>query len=62
MLFPLFGGAKVIIAGEDQTKDILSISSLIQAHKITTLHFVPSLLNLFIQSKEGKNASHLNKL
>ncbi|MBL8675864.1 MAG: amino acid adenylation domain-containing protein, partial [Alphaproteobacteria bacterium] len=62
MLFPLSGGARVIIATEDQTKDIVSLSSLIQAHKVTTLHFVPSLLDLFIASKEGKKCTSLKQI
>jgi non-ribosomal peptide synthetase component F len=57
MLFSLFVGASVVIAEEDQAKDILSISSLIQTHKITTLHFVPSLLNLFINSRRREKMS-----
>ena len=62
MLFPLLVGASLIIAGEKKNKDILAIISLVNIHKVTILHFVPSLLNLFINSEYATNCVSLTQI
>lgn len=46
MIFPLVAGASLVIASDNQNKDVHSIAELIKRHGITVLHFVPSLLEL----------------
>jgi amino acid adenylation domain-containing protein len=62
MIFPLFGGASLVITREKENKDILCLISVINTHKVTIVHFVPSLLNLFINSKKGCNCKSLTQV
>lgn len=52
MCFLMPGGEKIPLA----------ITSAITKHSVTTLHFVPSMLNVFLEYLEGKDEFQLNKL
>ncbi|NDC22381.1 amino acid adenylation domain-containing protein, partial [bacterium] len=60
ILFPLTVGASLVLA--EKNKDVLSIISLINTYKITTIHFVPSLLNLFINLKDIQRCQSLTQV
>jgi amino acid adenylation domain-containing protein len=47
--WPLLTGARLIIARPEGHKDSAYLISLIQQQQITTLHFVPSMLQLFLE-------------
>ncbi|YAP80750.1 non-ribosomal peptide synthase/polyketide synthase [Xenorhabdus stockiae] len=47
--WPLMYGAGLVVAKPEGHKDPLYLSQLICQHNITTLHFVPSMLSLFLQ-------------
>lgn len=49
-LLPLISGAKLILAKEDGHLDFDYLRHLIQQYQITTLHFVPSVLQEFIRA------------
>jgi amino acid adenylation domain-containing protein len=51
--WPLFAGAKLVVAKPDGHKDADYLCQLIQQHTITTLHFVPSMLALFLLNKNA---------
>lgn len=46
--WPLMQGAKLVVAVPDAHKDPKALQALIDRHSITTMHFVPSMLNLFL--------------
>ena len=50
LLMPVCWGAKMVICTKEDISDPERIVSLIEKHKITSLHFVPSMLNAFIST------------
>ncbi|PHM27328.1 non-ribosomal peptide synthetase [Xenorhabdus budapestensis] len=47
--WPLMYGARLVVAKPEGHKDPLYLSALICQRKITTLHFVPSMLSIFLE-------------
>ncbi|OTA15279.1 Amino acid adenylation [Xenorhabdus vietnamensis] len=47
--WPLMYGARLVVAKPEGHKDPLYLSTLICQRKITTLHFVPSMLSIFLE-------------
>ena len=50
LLWPLMAGASVVCAAPDRHKDVLYLENLINKMKVTTLHFVPSMLQVFLEN------------
>ncbi|MGI0489248.1 amino acid adenylation domain-containing protein [Pantanalinema rosaneae CENA516] len=50
--WPLMTGAQLVIARPDGHKDSSYLVKLIAAQQITTLHFVPSMLRVFLEEPE----------
>ncbi|MFF2382011.1 non-ribosomal peptide synthase/polyketide synthase [Streptomyces sp. NPDC058108] len=50
--WPLCEGAAVVLARPDGHRDPAHLAGLIRAQRVTTLHFVPSMLEAFLQSEE----------
>lgn len=48
-----FIGCKVIMLKQGDEKDPIAICETIEKYKVTTIHFVPSMLNMFLTSLEG---------
>jgi amino acid adenylation domain-containing protein len=48
LFWPLISGARLVIAAPDGHKDPKYLRDLIVREGVTTLHFVPSMLNLFL--------------
>ncbi|WP_089041959.1 non-ribosomal peptide synthetase [Pseudomonas fluorescens] len=46
--WPLIAGCRLVLAGPGEHRDPHRIAQLVQEHGVTTLHFVPPLLQLFI--------------
>ena len=56
--WPLLTGASMVVARPGGHKDVSYLVDLISAQKITTMHFVPSMLREFLESEDlGKRAS-----
>jgi amino acid adenylation domain-containing protein len=55
-----FVGAKVIMLKPGAEKEPLSICNVIEKHQVSTMHFVPSMLSVFLQWVKEKNEA--NKL
>jgi len=53
-LWPLLSGARLVMARPEGHKDAKYLSDLIQRQQVTTLHFVPSMLQLFVEEKESE--------
>jgi len=52
-------GAKLHMAPPDSHRDPIQLQQLIVDHKITTLHFVPSMLAAFVTSLDDEKSGHL---
>lgn len=51
---PALSGAMLVVAPPDAHRDPRAIASLIREEKITTLHFVPSMLSAFLAAPEAE--------
>ena len=51
--WPLFTGAKLVVAKPDGHKDPDYLCQLIQQQQVSTLHFVPSMLGLFLSNNSA---------
>jgi amino acid adenylation domain-containing protein/non-ribosomal peptide synthase protein (TIGR01720 family) len=60
--WPLITGAKLVIAKPNGHKDSHYLAKLIQQHQINTLHFVPSMLQAFIDEPEAANCASLKRI
>jgi amino acid adenylation domain-containing protein len=50
LFWPLMTGAELVLAQPDEHKDGLRLKERILRHKITTLHFVPPMLQAFLET------------
>jgi amino acid adenylation domain-containing protein len=60
--WPLLVGARLIVAKPGGHKDSTYLVKLIQEQHITTLHFVPSMLEVFLDDKEVERCTSLNRV
>ena len=49
-LWPLLAGARLVLAGPGEHRDARRLADLIERHGITTLHFVPAMLQVFLDA------------
>lgn len=54
---PLIRGATLVVAPPEAHRDPSAIARLIAAHRVTTLHFVPSMLEAFLDTPESEGLS-----
>ncbi|MFJ6727837.1 amino acid adenylation domain-containing protein [Streptomyces sp. NPDC091281] len=50
--WPLLEGAAVVLARPDGHRDPAYLAGLVRAERVTTMHFVPSMLEAFLQADE----------
>jgi amino acid adenylation domain-containing protein len=60
--WPLLTGARLAVACPDGHKDIAYLVHLIKKEKITTLHFVPSMLRLFLEEGDLNMCGSLKRV
>ncbi len=60
--WPLMTGAKLVVAKPEQHKDSLALIDTITAQQITTIHFVPSMLQVFIDTPGVENCRSLKRV
>jgi len=48
--WPMMTGASIVFAAPGGHKDVVYLESLINESKVTTLHYVPSMLNTFLEN------------
>jgi len=60
--WPLITGCKLVLAGPGEHRDPQRIAALVQAHGVTTLHFVPPLLQVFVQEPQAAACTSLRRL
>ncbi|MGH8390012.1 MAG: non-ribosomal peptide synthetase [Pseudomonas sp.] len=60
--WPLIIGARLLMAGPGEHRDPHRIAQLVQQYGVTTLHFVPQLLSLFIDEPLSAECTSLRRL
>lgn len=62
LFWPLITGASLVIAKPEGHKDSYYLAKLIKEEQITTLHFVPTMLQEFLNEKESENCTSLKRV
>lgn len=60
--WPLLAGARLVIAEPGGHRDSQYLVRLIQEQQITTLHFVPSMLQIFLENPESSRCTSLQRV
>ncbi|WP_422404062.1 amino acid adenylation domain-containing protein, partial [Pseudomonas sp. GZD-209] len=60
--WPLMTGARLAVAGPGDHRDPSRLVELINAHRVTTLHFVPSMLQVFLQDAQVGSCTGLARI
>ncbi|WP_081482891.1 non-ribosomal peptide synthetase [Gluconacetobacter diazotrophicus] len=58
----LMAGARMVLAAPNGQKDAAYLSSLIEQQQVTTLHFVPSMLELFLEEGKPEQCGSLRRV
>ncbi|GAA5074792.1 non-ribosomal peptide synthetase [Streptomyces similanensis] len=61
-LWPLMTGARLVVARPDGHKDPRYLAGLIRAERVTTAHFVPSMLEVFLEVEEVSDLTSLRRV
>jgi acyl-coenzyme A synthetase/AMP-(fatty) acid ligase len=59
---PLMTGAALVVARPDGQKDTEYLQSMIQSHRVTTMHFVPSMLAVFVEAMVPSRCASLRHI
>jgi len=60
--WPLMTGARLAIAGPGEHRDPARLLQLIEQHQVSTLHFVPSMLQVFLLDERVHEARSLKRI
>ncbi|HEV7974784.1 non-ribosomal peptide synthetase, partial [Amycolatopsis sp.] len=60
--WPLITGATLVVAKPDGHREPRYLAELIQEQRITTVHFVPSMLRLFLEEPESARCTGLRRV
>ncbi len=60
--WPLMTGARLVVAKPGGHKDSSYLVKLIQEHQVSTLHFVPSMLQVFLEEQGLESCSSLKRV
>jgi amino acid adenylation domain-containing protein len=62
LFWPLMTGARMCLARPDGHKDPEYLIDLIEAQAVTVMHFVPSMLQVFLQHPRASACTHLRRV
>ena len=62
ILWPLLQGAKLVVARAEGHKDVEYLSEVVGAQRVTTLHFVPSMLQMFLMNANVSKCASLRRV
>jgi amino acid adenylation domain-containing protein len=60
--WPLLTGARLVMARPGGHQDADYVSAIIQSSRITTIHFVPSMLSVWLESEEVERCNTLKRV
>jgi len=59
LFWPLTAGAAVVVAGAEDHRDVFVLSELIAAERVSIIHFVPTMLDTFVELAPASELSSL---
>ncbi|ALN78402.1 non-ribosomal peptide synthetase [Lysobacter antibioticus] len=62
LFWPLLHGARLVVARPDGHRDPAYLASLIQREQVTTVHFVASMLEMFVQEPSAAACTSLRRI
>ncbi|MFL6336447.1 MAG: amino acid adenylation domain-containing protein, partial [Pyrinomonadaceae bacterium] len=62
LFWPLFVGASVVVARPEGHRDSAYLAEVIARHKVTTVHFVPSMFQLFLEEEGLEDCDSLRRV
>ncbi|HEU5473423.1 MAG TPA: amino acid adenylation domain-containing protein [Actinophytocola sp.] len=62
LLWPFLAGARLVVASPDAHRDPQQIPELIARESVTTVHFVPSMLALFVAEDDAARCTSLRRV
>ncbi len=62
IFWPLTTGARLIVARPEERRDVAYLVDLIRRHSITTLNFVPSMLQAFLRQPGARHCTALQRI
>ncbi|MER6531795.1 amino acid adenylation domain-containing protein [Streptomyces sp. NPDC001508] len=62
LILPLLAGAVMVVARPDGHKDPAYLADLIQAQRVTTVHFVPPMLQVFLNEPTAADCTGLRRV
>jgi non-ribosomal peptide synthetase component F len=62
LFWPLMSGATMVIAKPEGHKDAAYLAELIQAHRVTTAQFVPSMFAVFLEEPAVRGCTSLRRV
>ncbi|MBJ6369615.1 non-ribosomal peptide synthetase, partial [Snuella sedimenti] len=62
LLMPLISGCTLVIAKPEGHKDPIYLQETIKKHQVNLIHFVPSMLGVFIDATEAEQCSSLQNI
>ena len=62
LLWPLIAGSKLVFARPGGQSDVAYLKELIEAEQVTTLHFVPSMLSVFLAGISKGDGSSIRRV
>ncbi len=60
--WPLIFGAKLVVAEPGGHQDVSYLSKVIQEKQVTTMHFVPSMLQIFVDQAKPESCSSIRQI
>ena len=60
--WPLMTGARLVLAAPGAHRDPAQLTEVIRRHGVTTLHFVPSMLNAFLEHDGARHCTSIRRL
>nr|QEO74274.1 condensation domain-containing protein [uncultured bacterium] len=60
--WPLLSGARLVVARPGGHQDSAYLVEIIAGEEITTLHFVPSMLQVFLEARDVERCAHLRRV
>ncbi|MDP9047953.1 MAG: amino acid adenylation domain-containing protein, partial [Bacteroidota bacterium] len=62
ILWPLMCGSKLVILNSDEYKDVETLRKIIELHHITSVHFVPAMLEFFLLGIQAGECKSLKRI
>src|SRR6185436_15663748 len=62
LVWPLVAGARLVLAPPGAQRDPAALQALIETHRVTTLHFVPSMLRAFLAEADPRRLGGVRRV